>query len=100
MNRTEQTQLLEAVLAQVHQECLANPQALPSDEPQISQQSFATLAAMFGTVLSPALEILDQGKVTKFVCQQSRRHFFRVKEPKRVAGKSDKDEPDVFYDVS
>jgi hypothetical protein len=33
MNRTDQTQLLEAVLAQVHLECQANPQALPSDEP-------------------------------------------------------------------
>ena len=55
---------------------------------------------MFGTVLSPALEILDQGKVTKFVCQKSHRHFYRVKEPKRSAGKGDKDEPDIFYDVS
>lgn len=53
---------------------------------------------MFGTVLSPAFEILDQGKVTKFVCQQSKRSFFRVKEPKRAA-KADKDEGEAHFDV-
>lgn len=54
---------------------------------------------MFGTVLSPALEILDQGKVTKFVCQQSKRCFYRIKEPKRSA-KTDKDTAvEAHFDV-
>jgi len=59
MNYTEQSKLLEAVLTQIKLDCLNQQTALPSDEPQISQQAFATLAALFGTVLSPALEILD-----------------------------------------
>jgi len=35
--------------------------------------------------------------VTKFVCQQSRRAFFRVKEPKRAS--KEKDEEEAYYDV-
>jgi len=38
---------------------------------------------MFPTVIAAALDILDNGKVTKFVCQQSRRCFYRVREPSK-----------------
>ena len=46
------------------------------------------LTNMFPNVLTPALQILDQGKVTKFVCEKSKRSFYRVKEPANMASSS------------
>ena len=42
------------------------------------------LGAMYPTVLAATLEILDTGKVTKFVTLETRREFYRVKEIRGV----------------
>ena len=53
-----------------------------SNEPaQMSKDDSIVLSNLFPHVLAPALAILDQGRVTKFVCQESKRVFFRVREP-------------------
>ena len=52
-----------------------------STAPHISMEAFAVLTSMFGVILAPTLDILDHGKVTKFVCSKSQRAFYRVKEP-------------------
>ena len=44
-------------------------------------EAFAVLTSMFATILAPTLDILDHGKVTKFVCKSTHRAFYRVKEP-------------------
>jgi len=51
------------------------------EEKQISLESSAILSSMFSTIISPALEILDNGKVIKLESQESKRHFYRVKDP-------------------
>jgi hypothetical protein len=44
---------------------------------------------MFPTVIAPALEILDYGKVTKIQCKDCRsRSFYRVKEPTNKSNSS------------
>ena len=52
-----------------------------SSAPHISMEAFAVLTSMFGVILAPSLDILDHGKVTKFVCSKSGRAFYRIKEP-------------------
>lgn len=52
-----------------------------SSAPHISMEAFAVLTSMFGVILAPTLDILDHGKVTKFVCSKSGRAFYRIKEP-------------------
>ena len=68
MNRSELYQLLDTVLETVKK------------EKTISNESFAILIAIFPTVFAPALEILDNGKVTKIQCLTSKRSFYKVKE--------------------
>ena len=46
------------------------------------------LVTMFPTIIAPALEIIDHGKITKLVCQKSRRHFYLVKDPQQQSGAS------------
>ena len=51
-------------------------------------------------MLAATLQILDQGKVTKFICEKSRRTFYRVKESRVSDPKGAKDKGGaVFYDV-
>ena len=67
------------------------------------------LTNMFPNVLTHSLQILDQGKVTKFVCQNSRRSFYRVKEPanlnqnsvQKMMGQSGAGEglPVLYFDI-
>ena len=59
------------------------------------------LVSLFATVISAALEILDNGRVTRFVCENSKREFFRVKESRRQADEkgSEKGGPVVYYDI-
>ena len=47
----------------------------------IEQDVYAMLVTMFPTIISPALEIIDHGRITKLVCQKSKRHFYLVKDP-------------------
>ena len=47
--------------------------------------------------MAATLQILDQGKVTKFICEKSRRTFYRVKESKPQSEKTGSGA--VFYDV-
>ena len=79
MNRSESNQLLTEILRQIKHEA-QNQESL---DPVISQQAFAALSGLYPTVIAATLQILDQGKVTKFVCERSRRTFYRVKESKR-----------------
>ena len=39
------------------------------------------LVSMFPTVIAPALEIIDHGRITKLVCLKSKRHFYMIKDP-------------------
>ena len=48
---------------------------------EISNKQYALLATIFPLILNPALEILDNGKIIKFICQDSKRSFIRVREP-------------------
>ena len=48
--------------------------------PEFSEEILQSLTVMFPTILNSALHILDFGKVTRFVCRESRREFFRVQE--------------------
>ncbi len=54
------------------------------------------LSSMFPTVLSASLDILDNGKVTRFVTQQTRREFFRVKDSRKSVEKAT---PVAYFDV-
>ena len=72
MERHEATQTLNALMEQIKIE----PRT--SDEPILNEQVLASLTSMLPTVLNSALHILDYGKVTKFICEESRRSFYRV----------------------
>ncbi len=68
----------------------------------ISQKAFSMLVSMFATVINPALEILDNGKVTRFVCENSKREFYRVKESRRQTEEKGLDVQkgaQVYYDI-
>jgi hypothetical protein len=69
MNKSEAVVLFNALLTQV------------KSEKEISAEASAILTAMFPEVINPALEILDNGKVIKLECQDSKRYLYRVKEP-------------------
>lgn len=53
MNRQEACSLLNVALSRI------------SQDKCISQEVYAILVTMFPTVIAPALDILDNGKVTK-----------------------------------
>ena len=42
---------------------------------------YAMLITLFPTIIAPALEIIDSGRITKLVCQKSKRFFYLVKDP-------------------
>ena len=56
MNKQEAVVLLNQVLNRVY------------TDKEITNEASAVLFSLFPLVMSPALEILDTGKVTKFVC--------------------------------
>ena len=56
MNRQELCQFLNVLLNRVQH------------EKNISTEVYATLITLFPTVIAPALEIIDHGKVTKVIC--------------------------------
>lgn len=68
MNRTELLSLLQVTLDRI------------SKDKTISNESYAILITCFPIVIAPTLDILDNGKVTKIVCEKSRRSFYKVKE--------------------
>ncbi len=47
----------------------------------IEQDIYVMLVSMFPTIIAPALEIIDHGRITKLVCQKSKRHFYMIKDP-------------------
>ena len=57
--------------AQKNEEC---------QQPAFSNEVYNSLTTLFPTVLNSALHIVDHGKVTQYVCKESRRSFFRVQE--------------------
>ncbi len=69
MERSELTQLLTLVLQKI------------STAKTIETDSYAILVTLFPTIIAPALEILDNGRITKLVCQKSKRYFYLVKDP-------------------
>ena len=71
MDCTEILQLLSLVLNKITQ------------AKTIEQEVYAMLVTMFPTIIAPALEIIDHGKITKLICQKSRRHFYLVKDPQQ-----------------
>ena len=53
------------------------PQLRQHKPPSISPEAYALLVTMFPNILAATLDILDNGRVTKFVCQLSKRSFYR-----------------------
>ena len=78
MQRHESQQLVDALFTQIAKESRVAPD---SEHPTLSESSLETLISLFPSVAYSALHIVDQGKVTKFICQQSKRVLYRVKEP-------------------
>lgn len=74
MNRLEACSLINATLQRI------------TSEKKISTEAYAILITIFPTVIAPALEIIDNGKVTKIICQESKRFFYRVREPSTNQG--------------
>ena len=68
MEKSELKALLEQVLTRIRQ------------ARTIETEVYALLVTLFPTVLAPALDIIDHGRITKLVCQKSRRTFHKVKE--------------------
>ena len=99
MNKQEANQLLEDVCVQIRKESL--DRTAEKGDQMISQQAFTVLTSLFATVMSATLEILDNGRVTRFVCENSKREFFRVKESRRQAEEkgNEKGGPVVYYDI-
>ena len=79
MQTHEINQTFTALLEKVRVESLGDLNS-DSEQPVLSTETLLTLSSLFPSVLNSALHILDHGKVIKFVCQDSRRHFFRVQE--------------------
>ena len=77
MERHEAMQTLNAVMEQIKGECRA---AETDEQPTLSEESLNVLSSMLPTVINSSLHILDYGKVTKFICVDSRRTFYRVQE--------------------
>ena len=75
MERHEAIQTINAVMEQIKNECRPNEE---SEHPVVPEAALATLSAFLPTVLNSSLHIIDHGKVTKFVCIDSRRAFYRV----------------------
>ena len=69
MDRAELSELLNLVLEKI------------KESKTIEQDAYVMLVSMFPTIIAPALEIIDQGRITKLVCSKSRRHFYMVKDP-------------------
>jgi hypothetical protein len=46
----------------------------------IEPEAYSLLVTMYPTITSAALDIIDNGRITKFQCQKSKRHFYKVKE--------------------
>ena len=56
MDRTELNQVLDLVLEKVRK------------SRTIETEVYALLVTMFPTIIAPALDIIDNGKITKLVC--------------------------------
>ena len=99
-------QTLTAVMEQIKLECKSEVNNFES--PVLSEKTLAVLTSMLPTILNSALHILDQGKVTKFICIDSRRCFYRVQEsPAQSQGEEHFAKPQsertssgaVYYDI-
>ena len=76
MQRHEANQAINAIMEQLKSEC----QRSDSEQPVLPDHVLSALTSTVPMVLNSALHILDHGKVTKFICLESRRAFYRVKE--------------------
>ena len=105
MQTHERDQVVAALLDQVKTECLAQKNDEEIQHPQFSTQVQNSLTTLFPAVLSSAFHILDHGKVTKFVCQDSRRAFYRVEESSSQSQTSNKPHSErtasgrIYYDI-
>ena len=77
MERHEASQTIKAVMEQIRSECRPTEEC---EQPVLPETALATLSSFLPTVLNSALHIVDHGKVTKFVCVESKRSFLRVQE--------------------
>ena len=68
MERSEFNSLLDLVLLKITKARTIEPEV------------YAFLVTLFPTIIAPTLDIIDNGRITKFVCQKSRRYFYKVKE--------------------
>jgi hypothetical protein len=73
MDRQEIGQLLDLSLLKVR------------EQKTIDTDVYALLVTLFPTIIAPALDIIDHGRITKLVCQRSRRSFYLVKDPSGTA---------------
>ena len=68
----------------------------------LTNEASIVLSNMFPNILAQSLLILDQGRITKFQCQDSGRSFYRVKEPHNPTAMPDKrkmDQPHPHFDI-
>lgn len=72
----EVAQVLSALTEQIRSENELQDQ----EQPVFSEAVLDVLTSTFPTVVNSALHIIEHGKVTKFVCENSRRSFYRVQE--------------------
>ena len=81
MERQAAMETLDQVLGQIERDCeLLKQQASTSysqdddqqqKQPELSQRTLLALSSLLPTVLAAALQILDEGKVTKFVSKEA-----------------------------
>ena len=75
-------------------------QKIKENKKGLTNEASIVLSNMFPNILSQSLLILDQGRVTKFQCQDSGRSFYRVKEPaSSQIEKRKSDQPHPHFDI-
>ena len=75
MERTEISALLDLVLEKI------------AKVKTIDTETYALLVTMFPSIIAPALDIIDNGRVTRLQCQKTKRRFHKVKESHSAAGR-------------
>jgi len=64
----------------------------------IDTELYSLLVTIFPTIIAPALDIIDNGRITKLICQKSGRSFHKVKE-NASQKKSEEENGSPAYDV-
>ena len=78
MSTHDRSQALSQLLLMIKSDCQAQKNDDESQQPAFSNEVHNSLTCLFPTVLNSALHIVDHGKVTQYVCKDSRRSFYRV----------------------